>query len=250
MRPEHRHELKTNELAEWLVNLPQWAKENAKSLICVTALIATVAGFYAWRAYQKNVVIVNKQLELTSLINEITNTKPTIIKAQAKGFDTSYNLLTIADKLKAFAGKTKNRQMSALALIKAGDAIRTELHYRAGAPSQQDITGQITKAATCYTDALTKTSQNPSLTASAKFGLGLCAEEIGNYRQAEQIYRNITEADDFKSTVAAAQAKLRLEALADYQKKITFYTPAEKKSVSPPVRLDEQPVGDTNLPAQ
>ncbi len=28
MKSDHRHELKTNELAEWLSNLPQWAKKN------------------------------------------------------------------------------------------------------------------------------------------------------------------------------------------------------------------------------
>ncbi len=33
MKSEHRHELKTNELAEWIANFPTWAKENAKVLI-------------------------------------------------------------------------------------------------------------------------------------------------------------------------------------------------------------------------
>ncbi len=28
MKAEHRHELKTNELADWIVHFPQWFKEN------------------------------------------------------------------------------------------------------------------------------------------------------------------------------------------------------------------------------
>ena len=33
MKSDHRHELKTNELAEWLGNLPQWTKENLVTII-------------------------------------------------------------------------------------------------------------------------------------------------------------------------------------------------------------------------
>ena len=35
MKAEHRHELKTNELVEWLTNLPQWANENLTTIIGV-----------------------------------------------------------------------------------------------------------------------------------------------------------------------------------------------------------------------
>ena len=54
MKSEHRHELKTNELAEWLGNFPQWAKENLRMIIYVTVVIVAVAGVYVWNNYQKN----------------------------------------------------------------------------------------------------------------------------------------------------------------------------------------------------
>ena len=53
MKSEHRHELKTNELAEWLVNFPQWTKKNAKTIIYVCVLTIVVASLYFYKRYQK-----------------------------------------------------------------------------------------------------------------------------------------------------------------------------------------------------
>lgn len=250
MKPEHRHELKTNELAQWLANLPQWAKENVATIIYVSIVIVAVVGLYAWRGYQKNVVTVNKQLELTRLVSEIANNKPTIIQAQAKGFDTSYNLLTTAENLKALAGKAKDDKMAALALIKAGDAIRTELHYRLGTAGLQESTGQIEKAAACYTDAAAKAEGTAALAAAAKFGLGLCAEELGNFQQAQQIYSNITENPDFNSTIASAAAGVRLKTFAEYQKEITFNVPAKKTPTPQTIQQSIPAATDNNPTAQ
>ena len=62
MKSEHRHELKTNELAEWLSNFPEWLKENSKTIIGITALVVIVVGFYGWRRYDKNVLQVREQI--------------------------------------------------------------------------------------------------------------------------------------------------------------------------------------------
>ena len=105
--------------------------------------------------------------------------------------------------------------MAALALIKRAEALRTELHYRAGIVSKRDLTSQISRAKTSYTEALEKSSPNPSLTAAAKFGLGLCEEELGNFEKAGQIYRDIAANPDFEGTAAAVQAKHRLELIID-----------------------------------
>lgn len=222
MRAKHRHELKTNELAEWINNLPQWAKENLRMIIGVSAVIVVVAVFYLWRGYQKNVISVQKQLELTKLITLLPQGKSQILRAQVGGFDTSYMLIQTADNLRAAAQSTNNDQMAALALIKRAEALRTELHYRFGTVSTQDLTTQINMAKASYTEALEKCSSNSSLTATAEFGLGLCEEEIGNFEKAQQTYRDIAANPRLEGTVAAAAAKQRLETIADYQQKILF----------------------------
>jgi len=226
MKSDHRHELKTNELAEWLGNLPEWTKENLSTIIIVIVVVVAAGALYGWRLYSKNVVLVREQTEFTDLINQVSGGKIQILQGQqAQGRDLSFILLQPANNLQNFAQKTNHKQMAALALIKRAEALRAELHY--GNPEEQYFTSQINLAQTCYTEALEKSSKNPTLAAAAKFGLGLCEEELGNFEQARQTYREIAENSEFENTLAAVQAKRRLETMADYEKKIVFM-PAPK----------------------
>jgi len=222
MKPEHRHQLKTNELAEWIVNFPQWAKENAKTIIFLSALAVVVGGLYFWKIYEKRVVSARKQLGLTNSISQLSQGKTQILQAQAQGLDVSYTLIQVAGNLQNIAQNTKEEQMAALALIKRAEALRTELHYRFGSVGRQDLTAQINRAKDSYTKAIEKSSTNPSLMAMAKLGLGLCEEELGNFKQAREIYSEIITNADFEDTVAATQAKQRLHTMADYQRKVVF----------------------------
>ena len=215
MKPKHRHQLKTNELAEWIANFPQWAKENLKMIIgvSVVAVLVIALAFFYW--YRKNVEQVRKQLELTDLISKLSRSKTQILGAQARGVDYSFILLQPADNLRIFAQNTNDDQMAALALIKRAEALRMELHYRSGIVSKRDLTAQINRAKTSYTEAVERCSTNPLLTATAKFGLGLCEEELGSFEKAGQMYRDIAANPDFEGTTAAVQAKQRLELIID-----------------------------------
>lgn len=245
MKPGHRHQLKTNELAEWISNLPQWAKENAKTIIYISVLAVVVAAVYFWKMYEKRVVSVREQLELTSLISQLSAGKTQILQAQAQGVDISYILIQVANNLQNIAQNAKEEQIAALALIKRAEALRMELHYRLGGVSKQDLTAQINRAKDSYTKAIEKSSTNPSLMATAKLGLGLCEEELGNFEQARKIYSEIIANADFKGTVAATEAKQRLYTMADYQQKVVF-KPAPKRAptefTQPKIKL-EAPVG-------
>ncbi len=233
MKPEHRHELKTNELAEWLSNLPQWAKENLKTIIYVSVVAVLVASSAIFHWYRKNVESVQKQLELTRLIAQLSQQKMQILQAQSQGVDASYMLLGTAENLQTAAQNAKDDQIAALALIKQAEALRTELHYRLGTVNEQDVKAVINSAKAIYAEAIEKSSSNPSLMAAAKFGFGLCEEELGNFERAEQIYRDITTNADLEGTTAAAQAKLRLETMADYQQKVVFKATPKQVPVAP-----------------
>jgi tetratricopeptide (TPR) repeat protein len=269
MKAEHRHELKTNELAQWLANFLQWAKKNTTTIIYISVLVVVVAGVYFWKVYEKRVVSSRQQFEFTSLLSQVSQGKTQIIQAQAQGLDTSYTLIQAADNLQNIAQNVKNEQMAALALIKEAETLRMELHYRFGSIREQDLTAQINRAKDSYTKAIEKSSTNPSfpsLTATAKFGLGLCEEELGNFEQARQIYSEIVANADFESTVAAAEAKQRLLTMADYQQPVvlkpspkqTPVAPAEiiQPEIEPEVPEDSQgqegvsEVPELNLPSQ
>jgi tetratricopeptide (TPR) repeat protein len=248
MKADHRHELKTNELAEWITHFPEWARENRATIIGVSVVIVAVAAVYFWQFYRKNVVSVRSQLRLTSLLSQLTLNKMQVIQAQSEGRDLSFILLQPAENLKVFAQDTKDKQMAALALIKRAEALRTELHYRLGAVSQQDLVTQMKQAKASYAEALEKASSNPSLKAMAQFGLGICEEELGNFEQARQIYQDVAMDPDFDGTEAKAAAKHRLDTMANYQTSVVF-RPSPK--LAPPVVFSplELKPAEVNLPA-
>jgi len=249
MKADHRHELKTNELAEWIANLPQWAKENRTTIIVVGVAIAVVGGLYFRYFYRKNVVAVRRQLKLTGLFNQLSVNKLQIVQARSQGRDLSFILLQPADNLQTFAQNTKNQHMAALALIKRAEALRTELHYRLTPPSQQDLMTQISKARASYQEAFETASSVPSLRAMAQFGLGLCEEELDNYEQARQIYRDIVANAEFEGTTARVSAQYRLDTMADYETKGVF-KPSPKPAPIPPLLPPGEmgPGSEVNLP--
>ncbi len=223
MKSDHRHELKTNELAEWIANLPQWARENYRMIIYVSVVAVLVIGSALWYWYNKNVESVQRQLDFTNLISRLPqNKRQVLIMAQARGVDASYMLIETAVALRTAAEGAKDDQMAALALIKRAEALRAGLHYRQEAVSQVEVRTAINQAKSAYSKVLERATLNRSLTATARFGLGLCEEELGNFDGARQIYKDLVENPDFEVTTAVAQAKQRLETMSDYQQKVVF----------------------------
>ena len=132
--------------------------------------------------------------------------------------------------------------MAALALIKRAEALRAELHY--GNVEEEYLINQTNLAKASYTEALEKCPTNPSLAASAKFGLGLCEEELGNFEQARAIYQDIAGNPDFENTLAQTRAKRRLETMSDFQQKIAFKPapkPATPTGQRTPTGIDQMP---------
>jgi tetratricopeptide (TPR) repeat protein len=242
MKSDHRHELKTNVLADWLSHLPEWTKENLATIIIVVVLIVAVVAFYGWRLYSKNIVQAGEQTEFTNLLNQISSGKTQILQGQrSQGRDFSFVLLQPANSLQTFAQQTSNKRMAALALIKRAEALRAELHY--GNVEEQYLINQTNLAKDSYAEALEKCPTNPSLAASAKFGLGLCEEELGHFEQARQIYQDVAGNSEFKGTLAAIRAKRRLETMADYQKNIVFQpAPKAPESTAQTIPTDAGPL--------
>jgi len=220
MKAEHRHELKTNELAEWLANLPQWTLDNLTTIILAVVLIVVITGFFMWRGYNRDVVQSRERVEFTNLLNQLAGSKTQIVRAQTEGKDLAFMLLQPAKGLDTFARNTKNNRMAALAFIKRAEAIRAELHY--GNVEKQYVIEQTNEAKASYNEALKRCVGNNSLTAAAKFGLGLCEEELGNFEQAREIYKEVAESSDYEGTGPAAQAQWRLKIMSDYEKEIAF----------------------------
>ena len=222
MKAEHRHELKTNELAQWLANFPQWARENLKMIIylSVVAILVITTGIVKW--YGGNVTAVQKSAEFTETLARVEGQKIGVLQSQSQGVDVSYNLLGTAENLQVTAQETKNDTTAALALIKRAEMLRSELHYRQSIVNRVEVESAINQARQLYSQAVEKAGKNSNLVAMGQLGLGLCAEELDDLDTAKHIYRTIVQNSQLDSTAAYEQAKRRLDVMDDYREKVVF----------------------------
>jgi len=222
MKAQHRHELKTNALAEWIAHLPQWAREQGKMVIYISVVAVLIIGSGLWYWRKITVESVQQQLEFTNLIARLSQNKMQILMGQSRGTDTSFTLIESAAALDTMAGSAKDEQMAALALIKRAEALRAGLHYRQQSVNYTELQTTINEAKAVYNKALEKAANHPSIGAMARFGLGLCEEEFGNFEGARKIYRDIIANSDFEGTTTVIKARHRLEIMADYEQRIAF----------------------------
>ncbi|MGA2070711.1 MAG: hypothetical protein ABSG97_05120 [Sedimentisphaerales bacterium] len=248
MKAEHRHELKTNELAMWLANLPDWANQNLRMIIYVTVVVVLVVVYAIWYPLHKKKVAKEEQGNLTALLSQLPQQKAYIAQRQTKGEDNAFTLLNLTDGFDGVAKTASNDAVAAMALIKSAEIMRTELQFRFGSISQQDLATQIGKAKENYTKALDiylKRSPNPSLEGIAKVGLGLCEEELGNPDGARKLYQEVATGAAYEGTVPAATAKQRLIAMSSFTEKLVL-----KPMPRPKVQMQVPVVGEPNAPVQ
>ena len=247
MDTKHRHELKTNELADWIGHLPEFFRKNYMQVIGVALIIAGLVGVPIFNRVRRN-TIAKQYAETTSLIQQITQAKIMVIRNAGMGMQNA--LLVSASALETAAKEAKNPHSAALAFIKRAEALRTDLHYQPGNVERSVVQAQVSQAKKAYEQAIEKAQGNNTLVAMARLGLGLCAEEVGNFNQAQQIYQQIASNQDFEGTVFGAQAQLRLELIDDNKAKFVFVT-APAPSLAPaqtPLQMPE--ILDTDTPAE
>ncbi len=227
MKSDHRHELKTNELADWLGHLPQWVEENRTTLIAVGVVAIVALGVYFVRFRGRESATTRQHVRLTSLVMQLPDQAERIAAQQADAM----SLLPIAQDLNDFAQTATDDTMAAMALVKRGEALRAELHYRVAEVSRDEIARQIASAQDSYRQALERAASVPALAAAAQFGLGLCEEELGNFDKAREIYQQVASTDGYAGTTAQAAAAHRLQTMDDYKTAVVF----KPAPVSPPV---------------
>jgi len=252
MKSDHRHELKSNELAAWLANFPEWARQNQKNIMAVAAVLVVAIIVYFWSFYRREVVATRNQERLTLLVSQVPQRINEAMRAASQNGDQSMALGSLAEDLKEFAGDISNDNMAALALIKRGEAIRAEQHLRTTEADRNAFTAQIAKAQESYQQAMERKPSNQALAATAQFGLGLCEEELGNFDKAAEIYRATSQKPEYAGTVAQAAAEYRLKILGDFKAPVAFKPapPEPKVTVTPQAQTPTIQItpGDANAP--
>jgi len=216
MDSQHRHELKTNELADGLKHLPQLIKDNANTIIGVVLIgVALIT----WPMFNKMSQQKDRaeQTAITQSIQMLDRDVYAVLQApaddvlaQTEALDT---LLINTDALLEKVSDIDNPNLAAMAQIKAAQAIRTELHLRKEVDADM-LERQIQKAEGAYQKAF-EIAETSTIKAMAEFGLGLCSEELGQTDQAAEVYRKIVEDESYKATAVPTQAQHRLDTLSD-----------------------------------
>ncbi len=232
MKADHRHELKTNELADWLTHFPEWAQENRTTLIGAGVVIVLLIAVYFVRFYRADAGL-RQHVQLTNLVTQVPAQRRQISQAATQGADQSLVLLPVAQDLENFADNTGDDRMAAMALIKRAEALRAELHYRQTEPSHEEVVKQIGQAQESYQQALDRAASVPALAAIAEFGLGLCEEELGNLDQAKMMYRAIAENADYEGTAGQVAAARRVGTVDDYKGTVVFKPAPQPKPEAP-----------------
>ena len=238
MDAEHRHELKTNELAEWMVNFPQFVKENSNKIIGVSLI---VIGLISWPLFNKMKTQseVREQSEVISMIDMAEQARLNYANPQQNSAPAE-PLTVLAQTLQEQADKAGNPDLSALALIKKGNALRADIHL-GDILTDDMISSHLSDARTAYETAFKK-AKMPTLKGLAQIGLGLCAEETGEYDEAREIYESIVADDSYKATVAPTEAQRRLDSLEENSSDITFAPAPEKPQTAPAVPVTPEDV--------
>lgn len=246
MDSEHRHELKSNELADLLTHFPDFLKRNAYTIIGITLIVIALV---TWPLFSrmKQEKTITEEAQVASAIQMLGSDINTALQAYSAGpeqLNPALNaVLANAESLLEQSAETDNPNLAALAHIKAAQAIRTELHLRKDVVSEDTIRTQIGQAVQAYENAA-QIAAIPTLKAMAQFGIGLSHEELGQMEQARQVYQAIADEAAYAATVFPQMAHLRLDTLADIKQRFTFVEappeePAAEEAPMPGLNLEE-----------
>ncbi len=255
MDAEHRHELKQNDLIEWITHFPEYARENYMQMIGVVLILLGLLSWLFWPSFKGSVdnSKLEKQARVTQALEQVFGSKRASVRDGAEASAVADSLLVTASNLKFEAGQAKDPIAKALILIKRGEALRSELHYRSGMQDDAVAVSQIQQAMAAYDAAISSASGQTGgagLVAMATYGLGLCSEEVGDFVKAEEIYKSIIANAEFEGTVFPTQAGNRIAALADNKGEVIFTkAPVVEVPAAAPVEMPAVEIPVVAMPA-
>lgn len=238
MKAERRHELETNELADWIVHFPQWLKDNQTSVIVGAVIAAGLIAYTIFFYSRQGKIWEQKQVLATALLEQPAWQKETVLQGRVQGLGVSDIFFNTAGSLQSTAVEVDNPLLAALAMIKRAEALRDELHYRPEVADPDVQKYQLQQAKSIYEQALEKSKGSPTIAAMAEYGIALCLEDMGDFEGAQKLYEKIADLPEYQGTSFDTRAKFRRQVLSDYKKGV-FFAQVQRPQI-------EQPVGSAS----
>jgi predicted negative regulator of RcsB-dependent stress response len=216
MKSQRRHELSTNELADWMANIPEWWEKNGRIVVYSAAVIVVAVAVWYFTMARAAAAQTQEAQKLNEMLYTLENFKYQMAKTPESRGELSNQTILLAAQLKGFADSAANPNAAAFALIKSAEAIRTASHYNPGAVDPDAEARDMNSARESCLKAIEKIKDNSSLMASARIQLGLCQESLGQFDEARKTYKGIVDSAQFKGDAAVAQAQLRLAVMDEF----------------------------------
>ena len=234
MKSQRRHDLSTNELADWMGNIPEWWEQNGRIVMyTASAVIVVVAVWYFTTARAASARSQEAQ-KLNEMLYTLETFKYRMAKAPESRAEFSNQMILLAAQLKSFADSAASPNAAAFALIKSAEAIRSASHYSPGVVDPEAEARDLKSAQDSCLKAIDKIKDNPSLMASAKLQLGLCQESLGQFDEAKKTYKGIVDSVDFKGDAVVSKAQLRLDVMGEFTSPVSLApAPVAQAATSP-----------------
>ncbi|HBG27420.1 MAG: hypothetical protein A2Y10_19135 [Planctomycetes bacterium GWF2_41_51] len=244
MKSERRHELTTNELADWIANLPKWIKENQMTVLVAALAVAALIAYTIFYYTRENKLWDEKNAQTTALLDQVNWQKQTVVQGKTQGLGVSDLFLNTASSLQTAASETDNEILSALAIIKRAEALRAELHYRPTVAEPDVRKFQLQQAQKAYEQALEKAKNDPQTAAMAEYGIAISLEDMGDIEGAKKAYEKIVQEPKYDGTTYQNRAQVRLETMDENSAEVIL---ARAEVPQTPETIEIQPPGQLNL---
>ncbi len=247
MDAEHRHELKSNELVDFIGNLPEFARKYSNQIIGVILILVALIVIPLYSRMRKQTSFA----EESAMMSKIQMARESLAAAaqDTEGGPAVASLATAIEDLEDAAQTTDHADLAALALLEGSELLRAELHIRPDVTADM-ISANLSRARTACEEAYKK-AESPTLRGLAELGLGLCAEEAGDYAEARRIYEKIEATAEYEATAVIEQAQRRMASLDDNASKVVFVEGEEEPSAEEAVETitQEAAAEESTLPS-
>jgi tetratricopeptide (TPR) repeat protein len=243
MDSKERHNMMTNELADWMGHIPDLVHTYRNQLIGVALILVALATWPMLNRWRQQSDFTAKA-EISGILDSIEGGKFQALNQQQDSQQEfkADSFVVAANNLADEAKKAPTDDLSAIALIKQAQALRMDLFYKKEIPADDAISTQIKKAQEAYQAALNK-AKMPVVKAMAQFGLGLCFEESGQLEEAKAAYKKIVDDASYAGTPLPAAAKDRIDKMADNNVKYVFAEPVKPAVTVPAANTVVMPDG-------
>jgi len=238
MKAEDRHRLKQNELAAKFEELPEYLRQHgSKWLIGLLVLLFGLAGGFWWRNVKRSAV-TQRSDRLQSMVVQVWELRSEAAQRSQSGEQSSGSVQSqfveesnrLAASLASLAEQGSGSGVARTALLEEAKLLRSQLYFSDRQITAGEKESLCDRAEKIYQTILREFASDKLATGTAKLGLGLLAEDRGQWNRAKGIYQEMADAAEGKwaGTIFPIHAKDRLALLDEISVPIAFSAEPQK----------------------